>query len=333
MFTRLCTFLIVPLVALSIFLFLKGDADLPLFFANVKGEYFKDKVVILTGASSGLGEYFAYELCNFDAKLVLVARREEKLQQVAAKCASAHKPIIFPLDLTEEDKHDELIQATLTAFGQIDMVVLNAGISQRSTADDTEMTATRRIMELNFFSTVALTRKVLPLFLKQQSGDFVVVSSLAGKIGNPIGTSYSASKYALHGYFDGLRSEVSGDGIGVRMICPGPVQSEISAHAYKGSKDEELKGQGDSGESEEKKMDTDRFALLMAAAVSNQYDEVWISPQPLLLFTYFNQYAPKLWRDVMKVVGPARVRVFKNGGDIYDMPAVLNEVKQGFTKN
>ncbi len=188
------------------------------------------QVVWITGASSGIGEELAVGFAAAGAKLVLSARRPEELARVAARCAGA-EVLVLPLDLAKSDAFEGLVPRVLAHFGRIDLVVHNGGISQRSLVKDTEMAVHRRIMEVNYFGTVALTRAVLPSMLAAKQGQFVVISSVAGKVGTPLRSAYCASKHALHGFFDSLRAEVAKEGISVTMICPGYIATEVSKNA------------------------------------------------------------------------------------------------------
>ncbi len=191
---------------------------------------FSGKVVWITGASSGIGEALAVELAKASARLVLSARRPDELARVAKQCAST-EVMIVPLDLAKSDDFEKLVADVLARFGQIDVMVHNGGISQRSWVKDTAMSVHRRLMEVNFFGTVALTRALLPSMLAKKQGHFVVISSVMGKIGTPMRSSYAATKHALHGFFDCLRAEVTNDGLHVTIICPGFIATDVSKNA------------------------------------------------------------------------------------------------------
>lgn len=190
---------------------------------------FENKVVWITGASSGIGAALAEAFAAEGAKLVLSARRRDELEKIAAKCGG--DVFVLPLDLSKADTLEGLTQQVLARFGAVDVMVHNGGISQRSLVKDTVMDVHRKLMEVNYFGTVGLTRAVLPSMLEKKSGRFVVISSVMGKIGTPLRSSYAASKHALHGFFDCLRAEVSDSGVGVTMICPGYIQTEVSKNA------------------------------------------------------------------------------------------------------
>lgn len=193
---------------------------------------FENQVVWITGASSGIGAALAEAFGREGAKLVLSARRRAELDQVAAKCAG--EPFVLPLDLAQSDTFPTAVAAVLERFPRIDVLVHNGGISQRALVQDTQLDVDRRIMEVNYFGTVALTKAVLPAMSQAKSGQIVVVSSVMGKIGTPQRSAYAASKHALHGFFDCLRAEVSDNGLAVTLVCPGYIRTEISKNALTG---------------------------------------------------------------------------------------------------
>ncbi len=189
---------------------------------------FHNKVVWITGASSGIGEALAYAFAAEGAQLVLSARREEELQRVAKACGNAY---VLPFDMLSVSEHADRVQDVIKTYGRIDYLVLNAGVSQRSFVKDTTFDVYRRLFEVNFFSIVSLTQAVLPVFTAQQSGVFVPIASVAGRISTPRRAAYGATKHALIGFFDSVRAEVFNDGIRVTTILPGYIKTNISLHA------------------------------------------------------------------------------------------------------
>ena len=189
---------------------------------------FHNKVVWITGASSGIGEALAYAFAAEGASLVLSARREEELQRVAKACGNAY---VLPFDMLSVTEHADRVQDVMNTYGRIDYLVLNAGVSQRSFVKDTTFDVYRRLFEVNFFSIVSLTQAVLPIFTSQKSGFFVPIASVAGRISTPRRAAYGATKHALIGFFDSVRAEVFHDGIRVTTILPGYIKTNISLHA------------------------------------------------------------------------------------------------------
>lgn len=192
---------------------------------------FQNRVIWLTGASSGIGEALAYEFCNRGAQLILSARRAEELERVRAQCVDPARVKILPLDVADLENIPQKAQEARALFERIDILVNNAGITQRGRVAETEMSVLQRVFQVNFFGAVALTKVVLPDMLERRAGQIVVVSSLTGKLPVPKYAAYCASKHALQGYFDSLRGEVARHGVKVTLILPGFVQSEISKNS------------------------------------------------------------------------------------------------------
>lgn len=306
------------LAAVLLAVFLKNDADLFLIFAKIpEANAFKDQVVWITGASSGIGAVLAQELTKQGAQVIISARRVDKLEEVAKSTQGNHAPYVLPLDVLDYDQHEKAYKEIIAKFGKIDTVVLNAGRSQRNTANETPFEVTRSILELNFLSVVHLTKIVLPGLLAQKSGNIVLMSSLSGRLATPLGSSYSASKFAMHGYFDALRSEIADTGVTVSIICPGPVESEIHLTTHKNPENPPT--------NEGKKMTTLRCVELILRGLYYHVDEMWISEHPFLLFTYLNTYAPWTSRAIMKLMGPMRAKILKEGGNIYDVTALFKK--------
>lgn len=297
------------------------DCDLTLrilpYSASEKA--FTDKVIWITGASSGIGASLAEELTAGGAQVVVSARRVSNLEDVANKCALVGKrPMVLQFDALDFDEHEKVFNKIVDTFGRVDVLVLNAGRSQRALAMDTTIRDTRDLFELNYFSYVNLAKLVVPTMTSRKSGGQVVVlSSIAGKVGTPVASSYSATKYALHGYFDALRSEVNYKNVNIQLVCPGPVESEITVHAVRTSV---VSG----AQREEKKMPTSRCTHLMARAMKWRLDEIWISNQPFLTVAFLNSYFPFTSRQLFKnIIGPGRVKTLANGGDIYNLKNIF----------
>jgi len=194
--------------------------------------YFDNKVVWITGASSGIGEALAYTFAKYPVKLILSARRANELERVKAAC---HLPeddvLILPLDVSEHSLSEAAAQKALARFGRIDILVNNAGVSHWSKIKDLNMEVIKIIMNVNFLGSVSLTKAVLPDMLKRKSGNIVVISSILGKIVTPKQAAYNASKHALMGFFDTLRAETKGDGIKVLLVCPGFVHTNVAKNS------------------------------------------------------------------------------------------------------
>ncbi len=195
---------------------------------------YNNKVVWITGASSGIGEYLAYALSAKGAKLALSARNEAALARVREQCAHPEDVLIVPLDVTDFDRIPTVAQQILDQFGYINILINNAGVSQRDYAKDTDLAVDQKVMNINYFGSVAVTKAVLPDMLRQRFGHIVVMSSVLGVIGTPLRSAYAAAKHALHGFYDSLRAEVHEDNIKVTILLPGFVNTDVAVNALKG---------------------------------------------------------------------------------------------------
>lgn len=192
---------------------------------------FRQKVVWITGASSGIGEALAYAFSAAGARVILSSRRREELERVRQACVDPAQVRVLALDLVDIPALAGKVAEATAAFGGIDILVHNGGVSQRSLVAETGLEVQRRVMEVDYFSYVALTQAVLPHFLERGTGQFVVMSSVMGKIGTPMRSAYAAAKHALHGFFDCLRAEVSPRNIRVTILTPGYIRTNIAGNA------------------------------------------------------------------------------------------------------
>lgn len=196
------------------------------------------QTVWITGASSGIGEALAVRFAQDSARVVLSARRENELQRVATRCReaglAANEVLVLPLDVTDWDSLPAAVQTVLDTFGSIDLLVNNAGVSQRSLCKDTDMAVYQKLMDVDVMGQIALTKAVLPHMLEKGAGHLAVTSSVAGKVGAPMRTGYCAAKHAVMGFFDALRAEVEGQGVKVSTITPGFIRTDISRNALAG---------------------------------------------------------------------------------------------------
>lgn len=253
------------------------------------------KVVWITGASSGIGEALCHALAARGASLVLSARRADVLTKVQAACASPDQHLALPLDMLAEDSFAPAFQTVLNRFGRVDILVNCAGISQRGTAIETELQVDRRLMELNYFGPVALTKLVLPSMLVRREGQIVVISSLMGKFALPARGAYSASKHALHGFFDALRAEVEDQGVAVTIICPGYVRTNASFNALEGDGqphnrwDKEIAGG----------MAPEECARQIARAIERRRREVYVCGKERIGL-YMSRFAPGLFHRYLR---------------------------------
>ncbi|MPR32736.1 SDR family oxidoreductase [Salmonirosea aquatica] len=260
--------------------------------------YFNQKVVWITGASSGIGEALALELAKAGATLVLSARRVEELERVKQSTSlPAERVMVLPLDVTKFELAAEKAAEIITRFGRIDVMVHNAGVSQRSYVRDTSLDVYQRIMDVDFFSTVALTKAVLPYMISQQNGHFIVISSVAGKVGTPMRSGYNAAKHALHGFYDSLRAEVFDDNIRVTVVCPGYIKTNVSLNALDSQGDKY--GQMDANQA--KGMPADVCARKILHAAAQDQKEAFIGGLTEMAAVYLRRLWPSfLFKMVRK---------------------------------
>jgi dehydrogenase/reductase SDR family member 7B len=258
---------------------------------------FKGKIAWITGASSGIGEAIAYELDRMGAKVILSSRREDELFRVKQNCKHQENIKILPLDLFQSNTLEIKTLEAINIFGDIDFVFHNGGISQRSVASETSIEVDRRIMEINFFSYVAITKAVLPHFKSKKSGAFIITSSVLGQVPVPFRTAYAASKHALHGFFESLREEVYQDNINVLMVCPGYIKTNVSINALT-----------ESGaplnimqEGQEKGMLPAVCARKIILALESGKKEIYIGGKEIITI-FLKRISPSLFRKIIRKV-------------------------------
>lgn len=197
---------------------------------------FSNARVWITGASSGIGEALALSLAKRGSRLVLSARNLEQLQRVAgaALAAGAPEALVEVLDVSKHDTLEAVAKRVLSEHGPIDLLINNAGISQRSWCVDTAFDVYKQMMEINVLGQIALTQAVLPSMISRKSGHIAVTASVAGKVGAPLRTGYCAAKHAVMGFFDALRTEIAHEGVQVTTITPGFIRTNVAKNALQG---------------------------------------------------------------------------------------------------
>jgi dehydrogenase/reductase SDR family protein 7B len=257
--------------------------------------FFKNKRVWITGASSGIGEALALAFAEQGAQLILSARNEVEINRVGAACtkAGASSILIQPLDLERHESIPSIVETVLNKVGKVDILVNNGGISQRSLAKETSLEVDKKLMAVNFFGTVALTKALLPNMLMHQLGHIVTITSLTGKFGSPYRSSYAASKHALHGFFDSLRAELNDSHIQVTLICPGFVRTNVSKNALTGNGSK----LGTMDEATDNGMEPDRLAHKILQAIVSGKEEAYFGGKEVLgvyLKRFFPRYFSKM---------------------------------------
>lgn len=252
-------------------------------------------VVWITGASSGIGEASAKKFAKEGYQVIISARNETELNRVKSECINLSEIMVMPLDLIQIDSFEDKVREAISFFGKVDIVLHNGGISQRSLIKETGLEVDRKLMEVNFFGTVALTKAILPHFIARKSGQFAVVSSLVGKFGSPYRSSYAASKHALHGFFDTLRAEHFQDNIFVTMICPGFIRTNVSINAI--TADGSSLGKMD--EAQEKGMSPADCAAKIFSAITQKKEEVNIGGKETIA-VYVKRFFPGIFSKFIK---------------------------------
>lgn len=226
----------------------------------MKGTYFLDKVIVITGASSGIGMAAARLFAEYGSRLVLAARSYDKLETLAAELTSKAADVIcIKTDVSREEDCKNLIDRTIEHYGKIDVLINNAGLSMRASFKDADLSVIRRLMEVNFWGTVYCTKYALP-YLLESKGSVAGVISVAGYAGLPGRTGYATSKFAIRGFLETLRMEHMDDGLHVMVFAPGYTASNVrnAALLADGSP------QGSSPKEEEKLMSAEEVAEKLA---------------------------------------------------------------------
>ncbi len=258
---------------------------------------YTNKTVWITGASSGIGEALAKAYYNDGANLILSSRREDALKNVKFDLGNDDTRIkILTLDLTKSDTFATKTADALSFFGTIDVLVNNGGISQRSIFEETKLDTVRRIMEVNYFGSVGLTREVIPHMIAQKSGHIVVTSSVAGKIGTKYRTAYAGSKHAVQGFFDSLRQEMYEHNIGVTLVCPGPIKTNITKNALTG----DGTSFGKMGDMHESAMDADEMVNKVWNRLRSGKEEIIISGWKERMALIVKRISPRLLNKILK---------------------------------
>jgi short-subunit dehydrogenase len=253
---------------------------------------FSEKVVWITGASSGIGEALSYLFRNRGAKVVISSNEEDELLSVKHNCPGhEHNVLVLPLDLTEFDSFDKKVDEVVRHFGKIDILVNNGGISHRSAVKDTSLEVLRKVMGVDFTGHAALTRAVLPHMLGRRAGHIVVTSSLAGKMSFPTRAAYCAAKHALQGFFNALRAEIWRDNITVTLICPAGVRTRIGYSSLTGDGGK----YGKTDRHIEAGLTPEVCAALIVKAITQERREVWLGNFSQRFPAHIAQYLPSVY--------------------------------------
>jgi dehydrogenase/reductase SDR family member 7B len=258
---------------------------------------FRDKVVWITGASSGIGESLAHRFDELGARLILSSNEPAQLKHVAAGLKN-HKAdaMILPLDLNRILTLASKGKKALARFGRVDILINNGGISQRALAKDTTIPVDIKIMNTDFLGHVALTKSILPSMLVSRSGHIVVTSSIMGKMYTPQRSTYCAAKHALHGFFDALRSEVWKQNVHVTIVCPTGVSTSVSLNALTGGGRKYRR----MDEAQSRGMTPEECADEIIRAIAGMKEEVIIGKGFIRYSSYVRRFFPGIYSRLIR---------------------------------
>ena len=255
---------------------------------------FSGKTAWITGASSGIGKQLVLALAKAGAKVIISSRKQADLLAVQSECPDPSQILVLPFDLAEESTIPIIAKQALAFTGAIDYLFNNGGISQRSFVTETKMDVYHKLMNINFFGTVALTKAILPSMINARSGQIIVISSLMGKFASPLRSGYAAAKHALHGFFDSLRFEMDEYNIKVLLVCPGFIKTNISINSVTadGSKHNVMDNAQETG-----MLASDCASQILKAIQKNKH-EVYIGGKEKYAI-YLKRFFPKILHRVI----------------------------------
>src|SRR5664280_1645730 len=255
-----------------------------------KDKMFDGKRAWITGASSGIGEALVYEFAKRGATLIISSNDLPGLERVKAACPDDKKITCAPFDLSDTSGIETIVEQQLKGPAKIDYLINIGGISQRARIDETPLWLDRKIFEINYFGTIALTKAVLPYMLRKQSGHILATSSISGRFGFPLRSAYSASKQALHGFFETLYLENKPNNIRTSVIIPGRVRTSISFHAL----DPEGKEHGKLDDGQAKGVLPQRAAEIIIRGMLKNKREILVGKSELIML-HIRRYCPWLF--------------------------------------
>lgn len=260
---------------------------------------FTSKTAWVTGASSGIGEEICKQLAQHGSTLILSGRNIDRLNAVRNSLPNPTQHLVLPFDLETETAIETIVQKAISHTGKVDFLFNNGGVSQRSEAHETSIDVVRKIMEINFFANIKLSQAILPHFQANKSGHLVVTSSIAGKFGFYLRSSYSASKHALHGYYESLALEEAKNNIHVTLAIPGKINTPISMSAL--TKTGQSHGEMD--HNQETGMPVDRCVQKLLTAVEKKKREILIGNKEIKA-VWIKRFFPSIFWKIIKNQSP-----------------------------
>lgn len=257
----------------------------------------RNNVIWITGASSGIGEALAKELIKKEAILILSARRSEELERVKNECGEAHgaKIHLLPFDVTDMENLSGIVEKAWNIEQRVDILINNAGVSQRSLAKDSIPEVDKKLFDVNYFGPVCLTKYLLPKLLEKGAGHLVVISSIAGLVYTPMRSTYSATKYAIEAFFNSLRSELVQTGVSVTIVNPGYIKTNISYNALDGSGNKFNK----QSQGQAKGIPADVCAKKIVKAIAQQRNSIHIAGPKEKFGVFMHRFFPSLYAKLI----------------------------------
>ena len=256
-----------------------------------KEEILSGKTAWITGASSGIGEALVYEFISKGAIVIISSNDIPGLERVKKACGErSSKVICAPFDLSDTSGITSLVAQQIKSVSRLDYLLNIGGLSQRARIDETPLWLDRKIFEINYFGTIALTKAVLPYMIHQKSGHIVATSSISGRFGFPLRSAYSASKQALHGFFETLFLENKNNNIRTSVLIPGRVRTNISYHAL----DSEGKEHGKMDECLSKGITPQKAAKIIFRGILKNKREILVGRGELVIL-YIRRICPWLF--------------------------------------
>lgn len=254
------------------------------------------QVVWITGASSGIGEALATVFANLGAKVVLSARRKDELERVRSQLNQPERHVCIAFDVTQADQAQQALEEVIAKCQRIDFLINNAGLSQRALIADTSMDTERRIMDIDYFAQIHLTKLALPYFVQQGAGHVVFISSVAGLLGTQYRASYSAAKGAIHMWANSLRAEYAEKGLRVSVVFPGFVKTNVSFNALNGAG----QAQAHQDDAIENGLDADDFAQKVVKALLGNQEYIVVGGLKEKLGVAISRISPKLMYKMIR---------------------------------
>ena len=253
------------------------------------------KIVWITGASSGIGKSLSKLYNEKGCFVILSSRNVSSLEKVQKELKYPENSAVEQLDLEQSNQFDGIVSKVISQFGHIDVLINNGGLSQRGEAGDTALEVDRKIMEINYFGNIALTKALLPFMRERQQGHIVVISSIAGKFGFYLRSAYAASKHALQGFYESLLLEEAKHNINVTMVYPGKINTPISVSAITASGE----AHGVMDHNQETGMPAEKCAEIIARAVEKKKKSILVGNKEIKA-VYIKRYWPSLFWRIIK---------------------------------